>query len=86
MNKLEKIGVVGIISGYIGLLVFLPVIIFGFGYFGGIILKWIVGDLIVNGLNIIFNTTRFNLNLIPIMCATLAIIGGYLKPVQASKK
>ena len=33
-------------------LVFAPVITFGFAYLGGMILDWIVGDKLVNGLNL----------------------------------
>ena len=79
MKILEKIGLGTAITGFIGLLVFLPVVTFGFGYLGGLILKWIVGNAVCNGFNIIFNTTRFTPDLIPIVCASLATIGKYFK-------
>ena len=47
-----------------------------FAYIGGCILKFFVGDALVNGLNIIFNTTRFTKPMIPVICAT---IGKYFK-------
>ena len=87
-SKLEKVGIVSIVSGvvvtFIGLLVFAPVITFGFAYLGGMILDWIVGDKLVNGLNLMFDTTRFTRDLIPLTCATLATIGRYFKPSQTN--
>lgn len=52
---------------------------FMFAYIGGCILKFFVGDALVNGLNIIFNTTRFTKPMIPVICATIATIGKYFK-------
>ena len=87
-SKLEKVGIVSIVSGvvvtFIGLLVFAPVITFGFAYLGGMILDWIVGEKLVNGLNLMFDTTRFTRNLIPLTCATLATIGRYFKSSQTN--
>ena len=61
------------------LLVFAPVLTFAFAYIGGMILDWIVGEKLVNGLNLMFDTTRFTRDLIPLTCATLATIGRYFK-------
>lgn len=87
-SKLETVGIVSIVSGvvvtFIGLLVFAPVITFGFAYLGGMILDWIVGEKLVNGLNLMFNTTRFTRDLIPLACATLATIGRYFKSSQTN--
>ena len=87
-SKLETVGIVSIVSGvvvtFIGLLVFAPVITFGFAYLGGMILDWIVGDKLVNGLNLMFDTTRFTRDLIPLTCATLATIGRYFKSSQTN--
>lgn len=84
MNGLEKTGVASIILGFIGLLVFSPVLVFGFAYLGGLILKWIVGDTLCNGFNLLFNTTRFTSDLIPLICATLATVGKYFKSTQTN--
>lgn len=62
-----------------------PVLLFVFAYIGGLILNWVVGGQIVNGLNIIFNTTRFTRDLIPLTCGTLAVIGSYFKTSSHSK-
>lgn len=61
------------------LLVFAPVLTFAFAYIGGSLLDWIVGEKLVNGLNLMFDTTRFTRELIPLTCATLATIGRYFK-------
>ena len=87
-SKLEKVGIVSIVSGvvvtFIGLLVFAPVITFCFAYLGGMILDWIIGEKLVNGLNLMFDTTRFTRDLIPLTCATLATIGRYFKSSQTN--
>ena len=61
------------------LLVFTPVLTFVFAYIGGMLLDWLVGEKLVNGLNLMFDTTRFTRELIPLTCATLATIGRYFK-------
>ena len=86
-SKLEtvRISIVsGVVVTFIGLLVFAPVITFGFAYLGGMILDWIVGEKLVNGLNLMFDTTRFTRDLIPLTCATLATIGRYFKSSQTN--
>ena len=87
-SKLETVGIVSIVSGvvvtFIGLLVFAPVITFGFAYLGGMILDWIVGEKLVNGLNLMFDTTRVTRDWIPLTCATLATIGRYFKSSQTN--
>ena len=78
-NGLETVGIVAIVGGFIGLLVISPVLTFGFAYLGGMILNLFVGDAVTHGLNVIFDTTRFTNELIPLTCATLATIGKYFK-------
>lgn len=65
-------------------LVFSPILTFGFGYLGGMILDWIVGAKLVEGLNLMFDTTRFTRDLIPLTCATLATIGRYFRARQTN--
>lgn len=83
-SSFENLGIVTVIAGFIGLLVFSPVLTFGFAYLGGMILDWIVGAKLVNGLNLMFDTTRFTRELIPLTCATLATIGRYFKSSQSN--
>lgn len=84
-NKIESLGWVTVIVGMVGLLVFSPVITFGFAWIGGWILKLFVGDAIASGMNLMFNTTRFTPDFIPLACATLATIGKYFKSSQTNK-
>ena len=83
-DKLTVAGAVTLIVGLIGALIFSPVIIFGFAWVGGLILKMCVGDTIASGLILMFNTTRFTPEMIPLACATLATIGKYFKSTQTN--
>lgn len=83
-NILEATSVMALIIGFICMMVFMPAITFGFAYFGGWILKLCVGDMVANGMNLIFNTTRFTADIIPITCATLATVGKYFKSIQTN--
>lgn len=83
MDK-EDFGIIAAIAGVIGLLVFSLVITFGFAWLGGWILKMCVGNAIADGMNLMFNTTRFTPDFIPLACATLATIGKYFKSSQTN--
>ena len=83
-SSLETVGIVSVIAGFIALLVFSPVLTFLCAYVGGMLLDWIVGAKLVNGLNLMFDTTRFTRDLIPLTCATLATIGRYFKSSQSN--
>ena len=80
-----KTYIVAIVSVII-LGIFLPVIIFGAGWFGGWILMKIVGGAVVTGLNTLFGTTRFMPDLIPVVCGVLAVIGSYFKTSVSNNK
>lgn len=84
MSKMEGLGRLTALVGIIGLLVFSPVITFGFAWMGGWILKVCVGSAIADGMNLMFNTTRFTPDFIPLACATLATIGKYFKSSQTN--
>lgn len=79
---LDNIGVISAVAGFVALLVFSPVLTFLCAYVGGMLLDWIVGAKLVDGLNLMFDTTRFTRDLIPLTCATLATIGRYFKSSQ----
>lgn len=81
-DTIKAVGWLTVISSLIGVLVFSPVITFGFAWIGGWILKQCVGQLVADGMNLMFNTTRFTPDFIPIACATLATIGKYFKSYQ----
>lgn len=84
LSKGEKAGIGAIIVGFIVALVLSPVITFAFAYIGGMILDFFVGERLVAGLNLMFDTTRFTRDLIPLACATLATIGRYFKSSQTN--
>lgn len=83
-RKIEKLGWLTVLIGLIGVLVFSPVITFGLAYLGGWILKVCVGNATADGMNLMFNTTRFTPEFIPLACATLATIGKYFKSSQTN--
>lgn len=83
-SKMEALGWFTAFVGMIGLLVFSPVLTFGLAWLGGWILKVCVGNAIADGMNLMFNTTRFTLDFIPLACATLATIGKYFKSSQTN--
>lgn len=70
----------------IAFLIFSPVIVFCCGWFGGWILSKIAGLAIVSGFNMLFNTDRFVVDMIPIVCGTLAVIGSYFKTSISNNK
>ena len=80
-----KTYIVAIVSVII-LDIFLSVIIFGVGWFGGWILMKIVGGAVVTGLNTLFGTTRFMPDLIPVVCGVLAVVGSYFKTSVSNNK
>lgn len=75
---MEKNYYVEIISTIIAMFIAL-ILVFLAGAISGLALKWIFGGLVVDGLNLIFNTTRFSADEIPIACGTLAVIGSFFK-------
>lgn len=83
-RKMESLGWLTVLVGAVGLLVFNPVITFGLAWVGGWILKLCVGSAIADGMNLMFNTTRFTPDFIPLACATLATIGKYFKSSQTN--
>ena len=64
----------------------IPILIFLTGVVSGLILKWIVGGFVVDGLNLIFNTTRFSADKLPIVCGALAVIGSFFKTTLINKE
>ena len=75
---MEKNYYVEIISTIIAMFI-APILVFLTGVVSGLILKWIVGGFVVDGLNLIFNTARFSADKLPIVCGALAVIGSFFK-------
>lgn len=78
-DTLEGIGAFTVIILAIATLVISPALSFMFAYIGGCILNFFVGDTLVRGLNLLFDTTRFTKPMIPVICATVATIGKYFR-------
>ena len=73
------LAVIGSAVSIAGLFIILPFISFWLAYFGGWICTILIGDVLANGLNFLFNTTHFTKDMIPLCAATLGWIGGYFK-------
>lgn len=81
-------GCLGAILALILVLIFGPVLYYFGGWITGHILSWFIGDTVVNGLNYLFNTTRFTVDMLPTICGTLGVIGSFFKSTSttSSKK
>ena len=70
-------------------LIFGGAISFGLGWLGGLFLKWVCGDTVANGLNMVLgNITQYNFtpNDIPLFSAIMTTIAGFFKSVKHNKK
>lgn len=61
-----------------------PVLYYFFGWLTGVILQWLIGDTVINGMNYLFNTTRFTTDMLPTICGTLGVIGSFFKSTASS--
>ena len=61
-----------------------PVLNYFFGWLTGVILQWLIGDTVINGMNYLFNTTRFTTDMLPTICGTLGVIGSFFKSTSSS--
>lgn len=76
----------GGITAIAGCVIIMPFITFWLAYFGGWICSLVIGNVLTEGLNILFNTTYFTKDMIPICAATLGWIGGYFKSTSVKTK
>lgn len=76
----------GGITAIAGCVIIMPFITFWLAYFGGWICSLVIGNVLTEGLNILFNTTYFTKDMIPICAATLGWIGGYFKSTNVKTK
>ena len=82
-GTLISVGAGAAIAGIIFLMfILLPLI----GWITGHIVKLVFGNMIANGLNLLFNTVRFAKSDIPTLCATLALIGSFFKNTISMNK
>ena len=71
------------------ILIFGGAIYFGIGYFGGWLLKCIVGQPVTEGLNMVLgNITQYTFTPddIPIFCAIMTTISGFFKSYTSTSK
>ena len=61
-----------------------PVLYYFFGWVTGHILKFFIGNIVINGMNYLFNTTRFTTDMLPTICGTLGVIGSFFKSAKMS--
>lgn len=84
-NFFENTGKGVIVALLTGLIVFLvPIFAVLEGWLIGWIVRWIFGQYIISGLNLLFNTTRFDVTQLPIICATLGVIGSFFKSYKVN--
>lgn len=76
----------GGITAIAGCVIIMPFITFWLAYFGGWICSLVIGNVLTEGLNTLFNTTYFTKDMIPICAATLGWIGGYFKYTSVKTK
>lgn len=83
---MEKfVGCLGMLVILIVTIIVSPILCFLGGYVSGLILNWTVGGFVVNGLNLILNTTRFTADKLPIICGALAVVGSFFKSSLSTK-
>lgn len=82
----ENIGYLTAVLLLIGVLILWPVLAYFSGWITGHIIKWLIGDTVVNGMNYLFNTTRFTTDMLPVTCGTLSVVGSFFKSTNTNHK
>lgn len=67
-----------------GLVFLLPLGVF-FGWVAGLVLKLFCGSFLASGLNLLFGTSRFSPDSIPMVTGVLAAFSSYLKTTVTTK-
>lgn len=79
--------IVGIIALAVVVIIFGGAISFGLGWLGGLFLKWVCGEVVANGLNMVLgNITQYEFtpNDLPLFSAIMTTIAGFFKSVKYS--
>lgn len=79
IDRLGWAGLIFISVLSIAVIIFTPVIAFGISYFIGWIMSLCIGDVVANGLNMIFATDRFTPEVIPLFYGTMGLIGSFFR-------
>ncbi|WP_410082030.1 hypothetical protein [Ruminococcus sp.] len=74
---MQKFQTIMIVISLIAVFLLEPTFIFIVGYFGGLILNWIFGSMVVESLNIIFRTDRFATDMLPWLIATVSMFASF---------
>lgn len=82
--KKETAGCLASVLALIVVIIICPLLYYFFGWVTGHILKFFIGDTVVNGMNYLFNTTRFTTDMLPTICGTLGVIGPFFKSSKMS--
>lgn len=92
MSKIIKSDIFGAFIGIVLIvvgLIFSGAICFGGGYLGGVFLKWICGESVANGLNMVLGNImnhNFTPNDIPLFTAIMTTIGGFFQSSSSKSK
>ena len=81
--KKENIGCITTLLVLIVMIIVCPVLYYFGGWITGHILSWLIGDIVVDGMNYLFNTTRFTVDMLPTICGTLGVIGSFFKSTKS---
>lgn len=77
--------ILGCIALIIVVIVFFPFVSFWLHYFGGWLAKLVIGSKLAAALNLLFNTTYFTAEMIPMMSGALGWIGAFFKGTTTIK-
>ena len=80
------VGCFTVIFTCVALFVFMPVLYYFGGWVTGKLLGCFIGDIVINGFNYLFGTTRFTVENLPMMCGTLGVIGSFFKNYNYNSK
>ena len=82
--KEETAGCLASALALIVAIIICPVLYYFFGWVTGHILKFFIGNIVINGMNYLFNTTRFTTDMLPTICGTLGVLGSFFKSAKMS--
>lgn len=82
--KKEAMGCTTALLTLIAMVIISPTLYYFCGWITGHILKWLMGDTVINGMNYVFNTTRFTTNMLPTICGTFGVVGSFFKGRSSS--
>lgn len=79
-------GCLGAVLVLIVAVILYPVLYYFGGWITEHILSWWIGDTVISGMNYLFNTDRFTVDMLPTICGTLGVIGSFFKSTTTSSK